>query len=204
MLFKKNESIEFANQAMKKRRIPILIHDQQWMKIFSSNMNKSMEVLSKELHKVLSDEKQIQQNLKSSLERKRILMNKIIHLSDRLNSKGEEIDISNIQDAKDEINRINEEIDKMRENLEMYPKKIENTNMELLKETTKVAYSQINNTETRLISVDEEIRILREKLGKYWDEKELLEEKAQVLYSLLHSIIGPDEIEKLDMKFFQK
>jgi len=204
MLFKKNESIEFANQAMKKRRIPILIHDQQWIKIFSGNMNKSMEVLSKELHKVLSDEKQIQQNLKSSLERKRILMNKIIHLSDRLNSKGEEIDISNIQDAKDEINRINEEIDKMRENLEMYPKKIENTNMELLKETTKVAYSQINNTETRLISVDEEIRILREKLGKYWDEKELLEEKAQVLYSLLHSIIGPDEIEKLDMKFFQK
>jgi len=167
MLFKKNESIEFANQAMKKRGIPILIHDQQWMKIFSGNMNKSMEVLSKELHKILSDEKQIQQNLKSSLERKRILMNKIIHLSDRLNSKGEEIDISNIQDAKDEINRINEEIDKMRESLEMYPKKIENTNMELLKETTKVAYSQINNTETRLISVDEEIRILREKLGKY-------------------------------------
>jgi len=204
MLFKKNESIEFANQAMKKRRIPILIHDQQWMKIFSGNMNKSMEVLSKELHKVLSDEKQIQQNLKSSLERKRILMNKIIHLSDRLNSKGEEIDISNIQDAKDEINRINEEIDKMRESLEMYPKKIENTNMELLKETTKVAYLQINNTETRLISVDEEIKILRERLGKYWDEKELLEEKTQVLYSLLHSIIGPEEIEKLDMKFFQK
>jgi len=204
MLFKKNESIEFANQAMKKRGIPILIHDQQWMKIFSGNMNKSMEVLSKELHKILSDEKQIQQNLKSSLERKRILMNKIIHLSDRLNSKGEEIDISNIQDAKDEINRINEEIDKMRESLEMYPKKIENTNMELLKETTKVAYSQINNTETRLISVDEEIRILRERLGKYWDEKELLEEKTQVLYSLLHSIIGPEDIEKLDMKFFQK
>lgn len=204
MFLKKNESIEFANKIMKKSRIPILIYDQQWKKLFANSMNKSMETLSKDLQQLLTEEKELEHRLKSSQGRKRILMNKIIHLSDRLNSKGEEIEISDIEDAKDEIAKINEEIDEIRENLELYPQKIESTNMELLKETAKVAYSEINNTQARLSDVDEEINILREKLGQYWDEKEALEEKVQVLYSLLHSIIGPEEIEKLDVKFLQR
>jgi len=204
MLFKKNESIEFANKIMKRSRIPILIYDQQWKKIFSNNMNKSMEALCKELQQLLTEDKQLQKKLQSSLEKKRILMNKIIHLSDRLNSKGEEIAISNMEDTKNEITKINQEIDEIRESLEIYPEKIENINMELLKETTKIAYLSINTTEERLISIDKEIDLLREKLGQYRDQKESLEEQKQVLYSLLHSIIGPEEIEKLDIRFLQK
>ena len=53
-------------------------------------------------------------------------MNKIIHLSDRLNRKGEEIVISNMEDIKNEINNINDEIDEIRESLEIYPNKINN------------------------------------------------------------------------------
>jgi len=71
-------------------------------------------------------------------------------------------------------------------------------------EDKKIAYLSINNTESRLISIDKEIDLLREKLGQYRDEKESLEEQKQVLYSLLHSIIGPEEIEKLDIRFLQK
>lgn len=204
MLFKKSESIEFAGRIMKKNRIPILIYDKQWKQVFHSNMNKSMETLSKNLQQLLDEEKELEKKLKSSQDRKRVLMNKIIHLSDRLNSRGEEIEISNMENARDEITKINDEIDEIRESLELYPKKIEIVNMELVKETAKTAYSEINTTESRLLDVDEEIHILREKLGMYWDEKESLEQKVQILYSLLHSIIGPEEIEKLDIRFFQK
>ena len=91
----------------------------------------------------------------------------------------------------------------MLEELEIYPEKIEHVNLELLKATAKVSYAEINTTQSRLKTVDEEIEQLREKLGEYRDEKESLEKKVQVIYSLLHSIIGPDEIEQLDIKFFE-
>lgn len=201
MLFKKNDSIELDNIIMKRNKVPILIQDANWKKIFSNNMNKPISTLSKQLNELLVEEKELQKKLQLSLEKKRVLMNKIIHLSDRLNRKGEEIAIDNMEDIKNQINNLNEEIDKIRENLEIYPEKIYNLNMELLKETTKITYSEINDTEHRLTSVDNEINTLREKLGQCWDEKESLEGKVQVLYSLLHSIIGPEEMEKLDIKF---
>ena len=204
MFFKKDDSISFANKIINKRRVPILIYDKSWHILYGNNMNKSMESLSKDLQQLLLEEKKLQENLKASKERKRILMNKIIHLSDRLNSKGEENQILSIEEAKNEITSLNEIIDKTLESLELYPEKIADVNMELLKETTKSAYSEINNAQSRLISIDEEISILREKLGQCRDEKEGLEDKVQNLYSLLHSIIGPDEIEKLDTHFFEK
>ena len=162
-----------------------------------------MENLSKELEKLLIEQKQAQDKLRVNKEKKRVLMNKIIHLSDLLISKGEEVQVSSIEDAKNEINALNEEIDQLLEELEIYPEKIEHVNLELLKATAKVSYAEINTTQSRLKTVDEEIEQLREKLGEYRDEKESLEKKVQVIYSLLHSIIGPDEIEQLDIKFFE-
>ncbi len=204
MFLKKNNFIEFTNKIMRKNRIPILIHYKQWKQLFSGNMNKYMENLSKELEKLIREEKELKKRLKDYQHRKRILMNKIIHLSDRLNVKGEPVDIVDIENSRIEILDLNEEIDKTRENLEAYAQKIENTNMELLEETAKISYSEIDKAETRIETVDYEIGLLRERLGEYWDEKEALEEKVQALYSLLHSIIGSEEIEKLDEKFFKK
>lgn len=203
MFFKKAASINFANKVMKKSRIPILLYNKHWRGLYNNNMNKSMENLSKELEKLLIEQKQSQDKLRVNKEKKRVLMNKIIHLSDLLNSKGEEVQVSSIEDAKNEINTLNEEIDQLLEDLEVYPEKIENVNLELLKATAKVSYAEINNTQSRLKTVDEEIERLREKLGEYRDEKESLEKKVQTIYSLLHSIIGPDEIEQLDIKFFE-
>lgn len=203
MFFKRNDSIEFTDKIMKKSRIPILIYDKQWKEMFNNNMNKPMENLAKELKQLLDDETELHKKLKSNQNRKRILMNKIIHLSDRLNSKGEAVDVIDMENAKNEISILNEEIDKIREELEVYPQKIEDVNMELLGETAKVAYLEISTTESRLETVDYEIDSLRERLGEYRDEKEALENKVQTLYSLLHSIIGPEEIEKLDVKFFK-
>src|SRR5690554_3969976 len=103
MFFKRNDSIEFTNKIMRKNRVPILIYDKQWKQLFFNNMNKTMENLSKELEKLLQEEKGLQKILKDYQHRKRILMNKIIHLSDRLNIKGEAVDVVDMENAKNEI-----------------------------------------------------------------------------------------------------
>lgn len=203
MFFKRNNSIEFTNKIMNKGRVPILINNKHWRQLSLNNTNKTIDGLGKELEKLIEEEKRLHQDLKDYQHRKRILMNKIIHLSNRLNIKGEQIDILDLDNAKSEIAIINDEIDRIYESLEEYPQKIRDVNMDLLKETVKVSYSEIDKAETRMEFVDEEIRVLRERLGQYWDEKEGLEDKIQTLYSLLHSIIGSEGIDKLDEKFLR-
>lgn len=204
MFFKNNSSIEFTSKIMRKNRIPILIHHKQWRELFSDNMNRYMENLSRELEKLIKEEKESRKRLEDYRHRKRILMNKIIHLSNRLNIKGESVDVTEIENSKNEILGLNEKIDRIYENLEEYAQNIEDANMELLEETAKISYSEIDKSETRMGIVNHEIDLLRGKLGEYWDEKEALEAKVQALYSLLHSIIGSEEIEKLDEKFLKK
>lgn len=204
MFFKKNNPIEFTNKIIKKSRVPILIYDKQWKQLFSDKMNKTMENLSRDLEKLIEEEKVLEKNLKDYQHRKRILMNKIIHLSARLNIKGEEVNVLELDGARSEIANINHEIDRIREDLQIYPRKIEDLNLQLLKETTKIAYLEIDRAEDRMKVVDKEISLLRERLGQYWDEREGLEDRAQSFYSLLHSIIGSEEIERLDKKFLKE
>lgn len=203
MFFKRKDFIDFKDKIMRKNRIPILIHDKQWKQLFSNNMNKNMESLSKELGKLIKEEKELEKELKNSQHRKRIIMNKIIHLSDKLNIKGQAVDTTEMENAKNEISSLNEDIDKIRESLEEYPQKIEDINIELVEETANLAYLEIDEAESRIKVVDNEIELLRERLGEYRDEREALDKRAQTLYSVLHSIIGSEEIEKLDEKFFK-
>lgn len=204
MFFKRNEAIQFTEKIMKRGKVPILIYDQNWKKIFSDGMPRSIEGLSNRLKELIADENDARKKLKTDRERKRILMNKIIHLSDRLNSNGDEALALDIENSKKEIEILNEEIEKTYESLEFFPGIIANANVELLKETTTIAYSEINSTEARLSVLDKEIAVLREKLGQLWDEKEGLETRAQSIYTLLHSILGREELEKLDTRFFDK
>lgn len=204
MFFKKNDSAKFTNNIINKNRISILIYDTHWKELFCNNMNKTMKDLSDKLKELLDEEKELKKELDDYKYRKRILMNKIIHLSDRLNSNGEENAVLDIENAKIEIENLNEKINSIYEDLEIYSQSIKETNCELLKETANVAYSEINKTESRIKVIEKEIDVLREKLGEYRDEEEELEKKSSTLYSLLHSIIGPEEIEKLDLEFFDK
>lgn len=204
MFFKKNDSNKFINNVVNKNRIPILIFDKYWKELFSNNINKNMEELSNNLKELLEKQKNSKKELDNYKHRKRILMNKIIHLSDRLNSNGEEKLVIDIEHFKVEIEDLNEKINNVYEELEIYPENIKKVNSELLKETVNVAYFEINETESRIRVLEKEIELLRQKLGEHRDEQEKLDKKSHTLYSLLHSILGAEEIEKLDLKFFDE
>lgn len=202
MFFKKNRSVEFTGRIEKKDNVPILIYDKNWKQMFLNNSNRTIEGLSKELEKLINEQKEMEKNFKDYQQRKRTLMNKIIHMSAKLNIKDENVSETELEAAKSEIEDLNDAIDEIRFRVETHPQKIEHTNMKLLEETAKIAYLEIDKAEARIETVDKEIAKLREKLGEYWDEKEALEKKAQTHYSLLHSIIGSEEIEKIDKDFF--
>lgn len=204
MLFKKSIDIQIDENTIKKNRVPILIKDKQWKTIIGDSNNKTIQSLSKQLNDLIDEERTLEKNLKLLRQQKTKVMNKILHLSDLLNTKGQESVLSELEESREEINRINEAIDEMVENLLSYPKEIERVNFALLKETIVSVYKDITTDHNRLSTVDEEIKDLRERLGILRDEKDELEKRVEILYSLLHTIIGYKEMEKLDIRFLKE
>lgn len=204
MFFKKRLQFQLDENIIKKNRIPILTRDKEWNKVFEEYMNRSMDSMHKELEKLIEEERSYHVRLKSYQEQKRMLMNKIIHFSDLINSQNNEDALLELENTKEELDKINAEIDEIFIILETYPKRIEKINYQLLKESVAIAYKKIVDENSRLVAVDNEIEDLRERLGILRDEKEELEKKIEYLYSFLHSIIGHEEMEKLDILFLKE
>lgn len=203
MIFKKDINIEIDESIIKKKQIPILIKDKQWKNIIGDTKNKNIRSLSKELEELVIRERDLRKKLAKYNQEKRKLMNKILHLSDLLNTKGQEEVLPELERCKEEINQVNQDIDRVMEGIEVYPREIQKLNLSLLKETIKIAYKDMITNNDELLVVNEEMDKLRERLGYLRDEKIVLEEKVQGLYSFLHAIVGHEEMEKLDVQFLE-
>ena len=204
IIFKKSRDLHIDENIIKKNRIPILIQDKEWREIVGVNYNKTIQYLSKELETLLRERKDLTNELGKNRAIKTKLMNKILHLSDLINTKGQENVVPELERSQAEIIKLNDSTDEITEKLEAYPWKIEEVNLAILKETINIIYNDIKSDYSKLQGVDEEISVLREKLGPLRDEKEALERKVGALYSFLHTFIGHKEMEKLDLHFFNE
>ncbi len=204
IVLKKKELDELLDQnIIKKKRIPILIRDNYWKKVFSQKINRTMEGLIKQLQKLLTEEAENNKQLKLRRDRKQQLMAKILTISDLVNSKGEENALSELEKCTAEINTLNAEMEGLLKIVEEYPEEIVRVNLELLKESLRVAYGEFIDNHEDLGRVNEEINRIRERLNVLRIEKEDREKKEQALYTFIHSMIGHEEIEKLDIHFLK-
>lgn len=203
MIFKKNININIDENIIKRKQVPILIKDKQWKKIISDNKNRTIKSLSLELEELIDEEKSLKREWTKHNQEKRRLMNKILQLSDLVNTKGQEDMLPELERCKEEINKVNQNIDKIMENLESYPSQIEKLNFNLLKETIKIVYQDMICSNDELFLVAEKMDKLRQELGELRDERIFLEERVEELYSFLHDTVGHEEMEKLDIKFLE-
>ncbi len=195
------EHIHVSKNIIKKNKISVLIKDKTWKTLFESSMTKNMKKTAKELEKLLSEEKSTMFQLKINQRRKKKLMEKILYLSDEINHNNNESALIELEKAKEEILKINEQMDEFQFKLEMLPRDIEKYNLDLLKETIQIAYNDIKEGNERADFLTEEILRLRQQLSDAWEEKLDLEQRVEALYSYLHDTLGYEETNKLDKQF---
>ena len=194
-------NIDIEESIIRRNRIPILIYSTDWIRFFSNYRSRAMEKTISRLENLLSKEKELEAELRDIEKKKRILMSKILHLSNEINENSDNIVISQLDKAKKEILAINERIPVILQELEDIPFEIDKENTILLKYTIKRAYDMINEYKKESDTAQDEINKLRESLGKLIQRKVDLEEDISKLYSYLHGIMGAREMEKLDKDF---
>ncbi len=197
MSFKK---LDIDEKIILRNRIPLLIKDQNWIRLFGSTRDKNIQNARNELIELLEEEKK--------LKRKRIILERekknaikmILDISDAINNEQKIETVELLDEYKKEIEYINEELDEIIFQIETIPQKINQSNFNLLKATVYVGYKELKDRERRLNETIDELDKLRKRLKYLINERYDCEELIDSTYSFLHDMLGSEEMEKLDEK----
>lgn len=200
----KKRDIPLKADKKDKKKLPILVNDDSWKSIMKKNSNRKIKSLELELNNLIEGKKSLEKEKNTLLKEKDKILKKILYLSDMINndnSKEQEKIEKEITSIKEELVRKNERIDNINLDLSEMPPLIEDTNYNLLKETVNEAYNNYINDQNKLNKVENKISEKRLELDKLRLEKDDLESNLEETYSMLHTIVGHENIEKIDKHF---
>ena len=193
-----SKTIDLEENIILKNRIPILVNDENWSKIFGGIEDKVIQSTKNELEELLKEQKKAEREMAKLQKEKVKDMKMILNISDVINNK-EKVESADLLDQyKDKIYLINEKIDGIQYRLETIPQEIRDTNFRLLEATVKYGYRELKEKKNKLEKIVEEIEELKERLRESINEKHDYEEWINSTYTFLHGMLGNEEMERLD------
>lgn len=187
------------NSIIENKKVPILTLDSRWHELFPEEkktyrlkgLEKDVNDLLKLQGKLVNDIKDMK-NLKKSLV-KDIVVN--MDIKDDIIGKAKE---KKLDQNKRFINELNDKIDKASDELSELPYQIREANEELLSESIKSCYEQININKEELIGITNWIEDTREELKQKILSKHDMETTNDMIYSYLHDILGAEILDLFD------
>ncbi|MBU5438514.1 hypothetical protein KQI42_10865 [Tissierella sp. MSJ-40] len=198
-----NKSINLDEDILLKNKIPLLINDPTWTKLFGEANDKSIQNTKEELIQLVNNESNLDMKSRELQKEKLNCMKMILGVSDSVNNENKLENIELLDEYKKRIHEINEEIDEVTFQLETIPKSIKESNFNLLKATVKYGYDELKYREKVVNQVVGEIESLKEKLMELINTKHDYEEWINETYPFLHGLLGSNEMEKLDREILK-
>lgn len=181
-----------------KNKIPLLIKDENWLKLFENVNNKNIQYIKEELTELVKKEKQLEKMAATLQKEKLHAMKMILGISDAVNNENKIETVGLLDEYKGKIEEINEELEDITFQLETIPQDIRELNFNLLEATVDYGYKKLKVKEKKLKQVTDELDDLRDRLKILINEKYDYEEWIDSTYSFLHGMLGSEEMEKLD------
>lgn len=190
---------ELFREALAGKKIPILTLDHQWHKLFTqTEENPQIQALEELLNEYLKQQGRINTEIKSLNVYKKKLMTEIVYIMELPDSPEKE---RKMEENKRLIEETNAKLEDYRDELLELPKKIDDTNFELMIATMHICYDRIKQNTQDIEAINQWIQNFRMQLKR----KVLLKQQKEVwndeLYSYMHAIFGPDVIDMFDMKY---
>ncbi|CCQ96806.1 conserved hypothetical protein [[Clostridium] ultunense Esp] len=192
------KNINLDENIVLKNRIPLLIEDKDWLKLFGNVSNKDIQYLKEELMELVKIRKELEKKEQSFQEEKTLAIKMILGISNAVNNENKTHSVGLLDKYKEKIENINEELDEIVYQLETIPQEIRELNFNLLKATVYYGYKELKDKEKKLKEVNDELDSMRERIKILINEKYDYEERVNLTYSFLHGLLGSEEIEKLD------
>ena len=196
--------ISLDENVLRRNRIPILIKEPEWVKLFGDINNRQIQATKAELIQLIIKEQKLEEHFKKIQKKKAKHMKMILEVSNIVNDEENNNDktknINLLDRYKEEILQINEEVESIKFQLENFPKEIREANFQLLNATVQYGYDELKHKEKEFDKAVSDIESLRIKLREAVITKHDNEEWINNTYTFLHGVLGSEVIEKLDRK----
>lgn len=194
----KFKNLNLDENIILKNKIPLLIEDESWINLFGDIDNREIRKAKEELSKLVEENKELEK-LSNKLQKEKLnAMKMILGVSDAVNNENNVEVIGLLEEYREKIEKINEELEDITFELEMMPESIRKVSFDLLESTVYYGYKELKEKEKNLNQTIDEIDSLKEELKILINEKYNNEEWIDSTYSFLHGMLGNEEMEKLD------
>lgn len=190
---KKSEEKIPIEQLLKGKKIPILVLDQRWHKLFPGGKKPDEVVeLEKQLNERLKEQGKLVNGIKDLKKGKKKLMDAIVSgMSSQENDKKREKQQKLLLET-------NERIEKDSDRLMELPYEIKSANEQLLITGIRYCHDQWKGRTEELEELTKEIDTMREEIKEKVAYKVDLEESIDVTYSLMHALLGREVMNLFD------
>lgn len=193
-----SKNIKLDENMLRKNRVPLLFNEPSWVKLFGDTGDKSIQKQKEELILLVSKEKEISAKNRKLQKEKLESMKMILGISDSVNNENKIENIVLLDEYKDRIFKINQELEELTFQQEIMPKEIRESNFRLLNATIQYGYDELRYKEKIVNQSTEEIETLRQRLKGLMETKYDYEEWINETYTFLHGVLGSEVIEKID------
>lgn len=184
-----NQPIE---ELIKGKKIPILILDQRWHKLFPGGKKPAeIQSLENKLNALLKEQGKLVNSVKGLKKGKKQLMDAIVAGMNSENDKKKD-------KQKKLLMETSERIEKDSDRLMQLPYEIKEANEKLLIVGIRYCYTDWKKRNEELVDLTEDINEMRQELKEKVAYKVDLEESIDVTYSLMHALLGREVMNLFD------
>lgn len=196
------KSREYFKGALYDKKVPILVLDQKWHRLFAIH-GKSEEIkqFEEELNGLLARQGQANQDIKDLKKVKNSLMESIVANMDGKNEENQDPVLQKkMEENKRLINEVNEKIEACEDELLELPKQIKEKNEDLMLASMDFCYDKLRTNNEEIEEIAAWIKQMRIDLKKNIIKKQNREINSKEIYSYMHDIFGAQIIDIFDLK----
>lgn len=201
---KREKRIDFET-VVKNKKLPILTIDARWHELFPDGMKSPrIKELEQELNNLLKKQGKTVNDIKDMKRLKNDLMKEIVvNMDIRTDILGKEKE-KKLDKNKQYINDLNEKIKGAMDELSDLPYRIKEVNEELMVNSMKICYEQLNINKQEIAGIAEWIGQIRDELKIKILAKQDMESKNTMIYTYMHDILGAEIMEAFDNEYGRK
>lgn len=190
-------------QALKANRIPTLVLDQKWHRLFAiSGKPENIKTLEVEEKEILLRQGKLNQELKDLKKIKAELMEGIVANMEGADAKKATVESEKkLSDNKRLLDETNAKIEADEDELMDIPRLLKEKNDELMLATMTYCYARLRTNASEAKEITEWITNVRIELKRNIIKKQNREINNKEIYSYLHDLFGKDVMQLFDVKY---
>ena len=178
-------------EALESRKVPILVLDQKWHRLFA---------LSGKTSEIKQLEEKVNQLLEQKKTKNRLMKSIVVNMEGTHEENEGDISSRKLDEDKRLIDEVNVKMEEIEDELIELPRNINSANQELMLESMRYCYERLRQNSKEADEITAWIDKVRVELKKNIIKKQNREINNRQIYSYMHDIFGVDILNIFDLR----